>query len=609
MNLRNRHRRLLHSTIVVTLCLVLPTQELLARGGGGFGGGGGGGFRGGGGGGFHPSGGGGGGGGFRPSAGGGGGGGFRPSGGGGGGRPISPGGSHSPSFTRPGGGGGGGGGWGGGGRPGGGSIGGGGGRGGSGGIGGGSIGRGGIGGIGGGGIGGGGRGGEGIGVGGRGGRGGEGIGGGNRGGNNIGNRGGNNSGNRGGNTINSGNRGGNNVNVNKNNFNNFNNGAGGWGGYRPGGGYASGYAHGYNNSWHHGYWHGGYGWGYGGLAAAGLIGWGLGSMYSSSGYGGGYSNPYYDSGAASAPYLDYSTPIQIVAEPQQTALANVGDAGAANSDATGDAPPSPEVAAALVPFDAARAAFKAGKYDEALAKVEEALKGIPNDAALHEFRALVLFALAKYKDAASTLYAVLSAGPGWDWTTLSSMYASVDTYTQQLRALETYSTQNPDSPDASFVLAYQYLTCGYKENAAKELKNVMRILPDDPLAKRLLALVGGDTAAGTAPQPEANAEQPADSGPAIDQAKLVGTWKASSGKDVAIELALKADASFTWKVTQASRTNRLEGKYSLDGSVLSLQQKSDGSSMVGRVTFADKEGFNFKLLDTGPGDPGLNFSK
>ena len=42
---------------------------------------------------------------------------------------------------------------------------------------------------------------------------------------------------------------------------------------------------------------------------------------------------------------------------------------------------------------------------------------MPNDASLHEFRALVLFALGQYEQAAATLYAVLSNGPGWDWTT------------------------------------------------------------------------------------------------------------------------------------------------------------------------------------------------
>ena len=50
-------------------------------------------------------------------------------------------------------------------------------------------------------------------------------------------------------------------------------------------------------------------------------------------------------------------------------------------------------------------------------------------ATLHEFLALVFFAQGKYDQAAAPLYAVLSVGPGWDWTTLSGMYPDVDTYT------------------------------------------------------------------------------------------------------------------------------------------------------------------------------------
>jgi len=59
-----------------------------------------------------------------------------------------------------------------------------------------------------------------------------------------------------------------------------------------------------------------------------------------------------------------------------------------------------------------------------------------------------LFAQANYKEAAAGLYSVLSAGPGWDWTTLSSLYPSVDTYTAQLRTLEKTVKQNPKASDA-----------------------------------------------------------------------------------------------------------------------------------------------------------------
>ena len=84
----------------------------------------------------------------------------------------------------------------------------------------------------------------------------------------------------------------------------------------------------------------------------------------------------------------------------------------------------------------------------------------PTTRRMHEFLALALFAQGKYEQAAAPLYAVLSVGPGWDWTTLSGMYPDVDTYTAQLRDLEAYVKANPNSAHARFVLAYQYLCRG-----------------------------------------------------------------------------------------------------------------------------------------------------
>jgi uncharacterized protein (TIGR03066 family) len=451
------------------------------------------------------------------------------------------------------------------------------------------------------------------GIGGGGGRGGEGIGGGGKGQSGIANQSGSGARNSGGianksnNNANSNNtRGGNTNNgtINAGNKANINNSGNTYNHY------GNNYAHqGYNNGWHNGYWPGyhPYGYGWGGVATAGLVGWGLGSMANSSGYGGGYSNPYYVSTPqSSGTYADYSAPIQAAPQSQTQVAA---------ADQNAETPPSPAQAEGLKSFDAAREAFRAGNFDLALTKVEEALKQLPNDAAFHEFRGLVLFAQAKYQDAASAIYAVLSVGPGWNWTTLSGMYASIDDYTKQLRALEAYGKQHPDSPDAAFLLGYHYLTCGYNEQAAKQLQIVIELLPEDRLAPQLLQMVSGNTS-GAASQPPAvaDATTPADNpaandGPPVDKGKLVGTWKASPAKGVAIELTLKNDSNFVWKVTQAGKPNALEGQYSVEGNQLSLQQKSNGETMAGRVMLADNGGFNFKLTETGPGDPGLNFSK
>jgi tetratricopeptide (TPR) repeat protein len=152
-------------------------------------------------------------------------------------------------------------------------------------------------------------------------------------------------------------------------------------------------------------------------------------------------------------------------------------------------------------FEAARGAFKQGDYRKALEQVDKAIAGLPGDAVLHEFRALVHFALGNYRDAAATIYPVLAAGPGWDWQTMKSLYPDVKTYTEQLRALEAYHLSNPKSPEASFVLAYHYVTLGYPEPARKQLENVVALRPDDKLAAQLIQFLTQSRSDQPAPQP------------------------------------------------------------------------------------------------------------
>ena len=91
----------------------------------------------------------------------------------------------------------------------------------------------------------------------------------------------------------------------------------------------------------------------------------------------------------------------------------------------------------------ARRAFYAGDYPRSLSLIDAAIAKSPSDVVLHEFCALVLFAMQRYKEAAGTLYAVLSVGPGWDWTTMISLYSDFDVYTRQLQSLENYVKRTP----------------------------------------------------------------------------------------------------------------------------------------------------------------------
>ena len=164
----------------------------------------------------------------------------------------------------------------------------------------------------------------------------------------------------------------------------------------------------------------------------GLTWWGVNSVGYRFGYS-DYSNPYY---AESMPAV-YSEPILTTSiEPAQESAV-----------AAAPALPPGVSAEAVAKFDQARAAFLEGKYDEALKLTDAAVAQMPRDVVLHEFRALVLFALQRYPESAAAIHSVLDVGPGWDWKTLSSLYSKADDYTKQLRALEAARDKNPNAAD------------------------------------------------------------------------------------------------------------------------------------------------------------------
>lgn len=394
-------------------------------------------------------------------------------------------------------------------------------------------------------------------------------------------------------TINRGNF--DNVNVN-NNFNRW-----GYGGYGGRAGWGNGYAHGWVNGYWSGHsWNGGWGgWGpwWGAAALGGLAGWGLGTGMYGWGYG-SYVNPYYtsptvvvqqpvvaDGTTAPTPVFNYSQPI---------------DTGA-------PAPDQDAIAPAMSTFDQARQAFYAGDDDKALALTDQALKATPNDANLHEFRALDLFALGRYDESAAVLYAVLSVGPGWDWTTLIGLYPSVDVYTKQLRALEAYRDQHPQSAAARFVLAYHYLTQGHSEDALAQLKEVAKLQPNDQLAAQLVKVLSSDGSQPPAETPPAT--RPATPADPAAQGKIAGTWTAAPAKGTTIRLVALPDQSFVWRVAQDGQERPIEGKYTFEDGLLTMAPSSNAQPLVGNVAWKDPRHFTFKLAGGPPGDPGLSFAE
>src|SRR5262245_63568561 len=127
------------------------------------------------------------------------------------------------------------------------------------------------------------------------------------------------------------------------------------------------------------------------------------------------------------------------------------------------------------------------------------------------------------------------------------MYASNDTYTDQLRTLEQYVKANPSSADARFVLAYHYLTCGHTDAARQQYEEVLKLQPNDQLTAQLLKLMGGDPSEKAAGQPtpqppdadsSAKPEAPKD----IDASKIVGKWTAKRANGPTFTLNLTKDS-------------------------------------------------------------------
>lgn len=385
-------------------------------------------------------------------------------------------------------------------------------------------------------------------------------------------------------------------------------------GYRP-----NFYGNRYYGNWYHGMWHGNWGgpwgawppgWGGGYMPGAwgiGLGGFGAGLMAGGLLAGGspynwgyyGYSNPYWNNAyAASTPYINYGQPLLAAAPVQQA------DAPPAPPDGSGTlAGPSNE---AMDLFGQAREDFVQGNYPAALQLTNQALGIEPGDLVFHEFRALCLFATGDYKQAAAAAYAVLSAGPGWDWTTMSSLYPNQDVYTTQLRALEAYRDQNPSVPEAHFLLAYHYLRQGNNAEAAEELASVKQLQPTNQLAGQLLQGLqtpkAGDTALASPPPAPAPPAAP------VDAATLVGSWKASRDDGSTFLLNLEAGNRFTWKYGAADKQQVLSGTYTFANNYLILKA-NDQNTLIGQVVMASPGQFSFKLAGGNPADPGLDFSK
>jgi tetratricopeptide (TPR) repeat protein len=260
----------------------------------------------------------------------------------------------------------------------------------------------------------------------------------------------------------------------------------------------------------------------------------------------------------------------------------------------------------MAAFEEARAAFRSGDYTTALSKLDITLKTMPRDTVVHEFRSLVLFALKKYPESSAAIYAVLATGPGWDWTTMVSLYPNVDTYTNQLRALEAFVKANPKSVDAHFLLGYHYQSMGHPQNAYKQFQLALAELPDDKLLKQLVAITTpADQANQAGPRP-APPDVPADK--VLKSAQLVGNWKATN-RGATFQLDLTKEGGFTWTYSRGNKKQSMKGVFAVDQNNLALETDDGGETMLAEVEFVSPTQFKFKMVGDDDKKSVLDFKK
>ncbi|MCC9608505.1 hypothetical protein LOC68_09935 [Blastopirellula sp. JC732] len=191
-----------------------------------------------------------------------------------------------------------------------------------------------------------------------------------------------------------------------------------------------------------------------------------------SGTGPMFVNPYFVRPTTSTVIFDYSRPI-VLRRPDY-------------ADSTADLIRSEQ---AIKRFDEARLLFRRGQYAAANVLIDDAIRLLPDDPTLHQFRALVLFARGEYHEAAEVLYSVLAVSQGWDGATVAKLYDSVDLYFLQSQSLEQALFDNKEDYALRFLLAYHYVLQGNFHDAKGLLTTLYVANPNDEVVKNFLLAV------------------------------------------------------------------------------------------------------------------------
>ncbi len=234
--------------------------------------------------------------------------------------------------------------------------------------------------------------------------------------------------------------------------------------------------------------YGGYG-GYGGYGYGGYGGYGYG------GYGGGYGGYGYGYGYPSYSYSNYGYPSYgygytdnsnlypvstTLVGTDPTVTTQVPDTGVIDNSTT------PAVGGFS---EQGEAAFKSGDFKGAEYAWRHAVVDDPQNPVLVMMLSQSLFANGKFDEAAGATQAAMQQLPKDQWgvvvTNYKDLYGSMQSYTDQLRALEKATKEKPDNPALRFLLGFHYAYLGFPQQGITQLDKAVKLAPQDEMAKQL----------------------------------------------------------------------------------------------------------------------------
>ena len=162
-------------------------------------------------------------------------------------------------------------------------------------------------------------------------------------------------------------------------------------------------------------------------------------------------------------------------------------------------------------------AFRAGQYELALRNWQNALVDSPKNGGVPLLVAQALFALGKYEAAARAVQAGMQMLPQNEWGNVvknySRLYANIQNYKDQLKALENARNAKPDDPAMRFVLGYHFGYLGYPKHAVAELDRALDLQPIDLGSQELRDIFAAQAGLPARPHPATEQASSADQPP------------------------------------------------------------------------------------------------